>query len=202
MLIRSGSQLIIRRIPRCVDQHRSEDANVVAFVRLPYNRANMLPNDTIRSKATVLYDAGGWFVYLVLLGVPAIVGLVLDYFWNYLVLSLSLRAVHSWADSMRKHGFCFIVTPIGLVIDWVYYRLVWGGGLLGRDPFFAGLGTQVAAEIATILAPMVVLAIEYFVLVRFYLREESRNALIISGIMAFFTAPWLIVGYYVLRRYA
>ena len=42
---------------------------------------------TRHSSSTVLYDAGGWFVFVLFFGVPGAVGLVVDYLWNYLMIS-------------------------------------------------------------------------------------------------------------------
>jgi len=44
-------------------------------------------------KSAVLYDAGGWFLISIFFGV-AFIGVVLDYLWNYLMLSVILRWPH------------------------------------------------------------------------------------------------------------
>jgi hypothetical protein len=80
----------------------------------------------VRSQRTLtLYDAGGWFLFPIFLGIP-FVGVVLDYFWNYLILFLSLRWLHISVSTKRKFIYCAIVTGGGLLIDIVYYAVTWG----------------------------------------------------------------------------
>ena len=152
-------------------------------------------------KSAVLYDAGGWFIIPIMLGVP-IVGLLLDYFWNYLALSLSTRWAHVWVDSGRKHCFCLIVTPVGLVIDWIYYKVVWGGGMLFHPALFPGSGGHQVIEVATILAPMAILLGEYVIMAELYLHWDFRRSVRLGAIMGALTSPWLILGYFLLHRYS
>jgi len=153
-----------------------------------------------RSKKTLtLYDAGGWYLLPILLGIP-VVGVVLDYFWNYLVLFLGLRWLHITVSTKRKLIYCAIATGIGLLIDWLYYEITWGYLYLGNlrvPPMFARWGTEPVLEFSTILLPMAVLMAVNYAASRLYLRVNSKQAVVVGAIMGFFTAPWLIVVYVV-----
>lgn len=156
---------------------------------------------------TTLYDAGGWFLVGILLGVY-FVGVVADYFWNYLVLYVTLRKLPGNGDSQgaislarritaaRKHIYCGIITVLGLAIDWLYYELTWGFLVVGSlrvSPLFPRPGIRPALEFATILVPMAVLMVVNMALSRFYFHLTTRQAVLFGLAMGFFTAPWLIV---------
>ena len=127
-----------------------------------------------------------------------LIGLALDYFWNYLVFSLSLWRLHFSVSTRRKHIYCLIITGLGLFIDWLYYELTWGYLVLGSlrvTPIFSRPGVQPVLEFITILIPMAILGAVNFATSRLYLRMSSRQAIILGIIMGIFTAPWLIVVY-------
>jgi len=129
-----------------------------------------------------------------------LVGLALDYFWNFLILFLSLRWLKFSVSHRTKFIYCAIVTALGLLIDWLYYELTWGRLVLGSlrvAPVFEPIGLQPALEFSTILIPLVVIGAVNFGTARLYLRMSLRQAAILGVIMGIFTAPWLIVGYIV-----
>ena len=150
-------------------------------------------------KTLTLHDAGGWYLIPALLGIP-VAGVVLDYFWNFLVLFLGLRWLHISVSTKSKFIYCLIVTGSGLVIDILYYAIAWGvlelGSLRGH-PDSPRWGTETVLEFSTILIPMaLIMAINYMVS-RLYLHIDSKQAVILGAIMGFFTAPWAIVVYVV-----
>jgi hypothetical protein len=148
-------------------------------------------------KTSTLYDAGGWFLMSIFFG-ALFIGLVLDYFWNYLIFSLSLWRLHFGVSTPKKYIYCLIITGLGLFIDWLYYELTWGYLVLGSlkvAPIFATPGMHPVLEFATILIPMAILGVVNFAISHRYLHMSSRPAIILGIIMGIFTAPWLIVVY-------
>ena len=127
-----------------------------------------------------------------------LVGLAFDYFWNFLILFLSLRWLHFSVNTRKKYIYCLIITALGLLIDWLYYELTWGYLVLGSlrvAPIFSMPGTHPVLEFATILIPMVILGVVNFAISHRYLHMNLRPATILGIIMGIFTAPWLIVVY-------
>ena len=123
-----------------------------------------------------------------------------DYFWNFLILFLSLRWLHFSVSTRRKFIYCLIITALGVLIDWLYYELTWGYLVLGSlrvAPLFPHPGLQPVLEFITILIPMAILGAINFATSRLYLRMSPRQAVVLGIIMGVFTAPWLIVGYMV-----
>ena len=152
-------------------------------------------------KSLTLYDAGGWFLIFLVFGIP-LVGIIADYFWNYLVLHFSLRWQEISATRTRKFTYCLIATVAGLIVDWLYYEINWGNLVLGslRIPaIFQHPGTYRVAEFATILVPVGVLLLINFVLSRGFFHGLSvRQALVVDILMGIFTAPWIITAAVVL----
>jgi len=147
-------------------------------------------------KSTVLHDAGGWFLIAIFSGV-AFLGVILDYCWNYLILSLALRWQHINISRKRKIIYIAIITALGLLIDWLYYEFTWGTLVIGdlRIPAaFSRPGTQPGLELATIIIPMVLIGLVNIYASRIHLHLNVKNALVVGGMMAAFTAPWLIVA--------
>jgi hypothetical protein len=148
-------------------------------------------------KAFTLYDAGGWFLVAIFSGIYFL-GLLLDYFWNYLVVSFTLKRLHINIVIKRKFVYCIIITVIGLIIDWIYFELTWGYLILDKlkiSPLFPDPGAQPALELSTVLVPMVLLMVIYLFLSHPFFWLSNRQAFIFSAVTGFFTAPWLIVGY-------
>ena len=165
--------------------------DMVALVELLYNINAMNTQDENHHKSTILYDAGGWFLIAMFFGV-AFFGVVLDYFWNYLILSLALLWQHISITRKRKIVYIAIITALGLLIDWLYYEFTWGTLVIGglRVPAaFSSPGIQPALELATILIPMALIGLVNFCASRFHLHLSVKNALVVGGMMmAVFTA--------------
>ncbi|MFC2026964.1 hypothetical protein ACFLUX_03250 [Chloroflexota bacterium] len=145
--------------------------------------------------SVTLYDAGGWYL-LVYLGFAAVLGSLIDYGWNFLVLHLVLRRLSPGIKTLKKLIYTLFITIIGFAIDWLYYRITWGEiwqDNLCIEPLFPVQGSHPLLEVTTILAPMLVLAVANYILSRLYLKLEVRQAAILSAVMAFLTAPWIIV---------
>jgi hypothetical protein len=150
-------------------------------------------------KTVTLRDAGGWYLFPIFLGIP-VVGVVLDYFWNFLVLFLSLRCLHISVSTNSKFIYCLMVTGGGLLIDLLYYVITWGVLELGamRERYESPRwGTESVLELLTILIPIVLIAGVNYAVSRLFLRVDSKQAVILAAIMGFFTAPWAIVIYLV-----
>ena len=151
-------------------------------------------------KSTILYDAGGWFLIPIFVG-GVFLGVAVDYFWNYLILSLALRWQKISITRKRRFVYIAIITAVGLLIDWLYYELTWGFLIIGSlrvPPVFERWGTQPGLELSTILIPMALIgAVNYFAS-RFHLHLDAKHALVVGLVMAVFTAPWLIVAFVLL----
>ena len=145
-------------------------------------------------KTLTLHDAGGWYLIPIIFGIP-VVGVVLDYFWNFLVLFLSLKWLRISASTGQKFIYCAIVPGGGLVIDIVYYAIVWGVfefDLWRGHPDSARWGTGPVLEFITILIPIAFIIALNYAVSRLYLHVNSKQAVILGAIMGLFTAPWLI----------
>jgi hypothetical protein len=154
----------------------------------------------IRIISPMLYDAGGWFLMAMFFG-AAFLGVVIDYFWNYLVLSLALRCQRISITRKRRFIYTGIITAVGLLIDWLYYELTWGFLVIGslRVPaIFESPGLNPGLELSTIAIPMVLIGAVNYLASRLYLHLESRRVLLVGLAMAVFTAPWLIVAFVLL----
>ena len=146
----------------------------------------------------LLYDVSNWVLVTIFIG-AVLFGLVVDYFWNYLILSLTLR----WQqiDIMRKKRFVYIaiITAVGFLIDWLYYQFTWGTqvvvGSVGVSALFETPGFNPGLELSTILIPMALIGGVNYLASRFHLHLEKKHALIVGLAMAVFTAPWLIVAF-------
>ena len=162
---------------------------------------NIRTMDRHNNKSATMYDSGGWFLVFMFFGV-AFVGLIIDYFWNYLILFLALRLQHINISIKRKLVYTVIITAFGLIIDWLYYELAWGTAVFGglRMPtLFPRPGTQPGLEIATIVVPMILIGIVNYFASRLHLHLNRKDGLIVGGMMAVLTAPWLIVAFVLLK---
>jgi hypothetical protein len=149
-----------------------------------------------KASDNTLYDAGGWLLLFMAFGIP-VVGVVLDYFWNYLILHLSLRKTEYDIETKRKIIYCLIATGFGLLIDWIYYEVTWGNLILGDfriTAIFQRPVTQRLLEISTIIIPMIVLFIVNFILSISLLDIKKKNSLTVAAFMGIFTAPWLVLA--------
>ena len=146
-----------------------------------------MENATGNTKKTVtVYDAGFGIIFLFILGVP--IGFIIDYIWNRIVLSLTLNhlikpAVSVWSLE-RIASYAFFITIIGLLIDWGYHVIIWDTGWVPA--------MSLAGQLALIILPMFLLLVANYILCIKYLELKRRPALITGGVMAFFTAPWIL----------
>ena len=149
---------------------------------------------------TILYDAGGWFLIPMFVG-GVFLGVMVDYFWNYLILSLALRWQKISITRKRKFVYTAIITAVGLLIDWLYYEFTWGTLVIGslRVPaIFERPGLNPGLELSTILIPMALIGAVNYLVSRFHLHLDAKHALVVGAVMAVFTAPWLIVAFVLL----
>jgi len=154
-------------------------------------------------KSTVLYDAGGWFLFGGMLGTfAAFLGVVGDYFWNYLILSLALRWQQVSITRKKRFIYTAVITAVGLLIDWLYYEFTWGFLVIGSlrvPPVFDMWGTnKLGLQLSTVLIPMALIGVVNYLASRFYLHLDKKHALVVGLAMAVFTAPWLIVAFVLL----
>ena len=148
----------------------------------------------------ILYDLGGWFLIPMFIG-GVFLGVVVDYFWNYLILYLALRWQKISITRKRRFVYIAIITAVGLLIDWLYYELTWGFLVIGSlrvPPVFERWGTQPGLELSTILIPMALIGVVNYFASRFYLHLDKKHASVVGAVMAVFTAPWLIVAFVLL----
>jgi hypothetical protein len=145
---------------------------------------------------TTLYDIGGMFLVWLFFGLP--LGIIFDYLWNLLVLSLALprllRGISSNPSTKsirrgRRFAYCFFITLLGVVIDWAYLELTWDVEF-NATLWAPAMGMPL--QLVLLIVPMMMLWLVNFALSYSYLRLERRQAIILGGIMAFFTAPWLL----------
>jgi len=155
-------------------------------------------------KTTTLYDAGGLILVLIIFGLP--VGIIVDYLWNLLVLTLALprvtRSVSNFPPGEiamqsqqvtkgKRAKYCIFITLIGIVVDWAYFELTWDMSMTAKTAVWAPAMGQ-GFQFALLLLPMVMLGLVNFALSYSYLKLERRQAIIMGAVMGFFTAPWLL----------
>lgn len=148
-----------------------------------------------KTGSVTLYDVGGWYL-AVYFGLAVFIGSLIDYGWNFLVLHLTLKRLSLAVRRVNKLVYSAIATAIGLGIDWLYYSIVWKNGW-GEwwpcEPLFTSHDPHPLLELATILVPMLLIALANYLIARLYLKLEMRQAAILGGVMGVFTAPWIIV---------
>jgi hypothetical protein len=162
-------------------------------------------------KTVALYDGGAWFVVWIFFGIPAFLGSIVDYFWNFFVLRFTLTRLGSGIEG--KHGkyftasdltgtklqmlYTLVITVFGLVIDFIYFDIGWGFNWDWVPNFnVPGLfhrGSAVLPQVAWTLVPVFAIALVNFAASRLWLHLSSNDALIVAGAMGLFTAPWLIL---------
>lgn len=148
-------------------------------------------------RVVTLYDVGGMILVWLFFGLP--LGIIFDYFWNLLVLSLSLPRLLKGGTSStpltsvskgKRFAYCFFITVLGFVIDWAYFELTWDVGLGKTQLWLPAMGQPL--QLILLVMPMIMLWVVNFALAYSYLKLERRKASILGVIMAFFTAPWLL----------
>jgi len=142
---------------------------------------------------TTLYDVGGVFIIVALLGIP--IGSILDYLWNLLVLSITLpilsrnnNRIH--VSISRRLVYCFFITLLGLIIDWAYFELTWDT-LFSKSAFWSPAMPQ-ALQFVWLLLPIIMLSLVNFSLSYAYLKLDKRQSITLGIVMGIFTAPWLL----------
>jgi hypothetical protein len=153
-----------------------------------------------QKKIITLYDAGGLWLIFAFFGLP--LGVIFDYFWNLLVFSIVLPRLPSRAGNTsiagaigkgKKAAYIFFVTLLGIIIDWAYVELIWDIGIdITKSPsiWVAVMGQPL--QLASMLIPILMLWAVDAALSYAFLRLERKQALVLGGLMAVFTAPWLL----------
>jgi len=155
--------------------------------------ADHLSNYSISSP----YDAGGRFWTVIYYG-GTVLGLVFNYFWNYLILYLALRWQKISITRKRRFVYTAIITAVGLLIDALYYELTWGLLVIGNlrvPPLFERPGLNPGLELSTILIPMALIGVVNYFVSRLYLHLDKKHALVVGLAMGVFTAPWVMVAF-------
>lgn len=152
--------------------------------------------DNKRAGSVTLYDGGGWYLAVIFLSIPAFLGSLIDYGWNFLVLHLALKRLSLAFKASKKLIYTLLITIIGFVIDWVYYSIFWKenwGEWWPCEPLFPARDPNPYLVLISILVPMLLIALSNYVLTRLYLKLEMRQAVIVGAAMGVFTAPWIII---------
>lgn len=143
-------------------------------------------------KSITLYDAGGLIILITLFGIPF--GSIFDYLWNLLVFSVTLPFLPAESkiklSKRRRLLYILFITILGIIIDWAYFELTW-------DTHFGKTGLWIPAmsqalQFVWMLLPIAMLWLVNFALSYAYLKLERKPAVILGGVMAIFTAPWLL----------
>jgi len=132
-----------------------------------------------------------------------VLGLVFNYFWNYLILYLALRWQKISITRKRRFVYTAIITAVGLLIDALYYEFTWGFLVIGSlrvPPLFERPGLNPGLELSTILIPMALIGVVNYFASRFYLHLDKKPALVVGLAMGIFTVPWIMVAVVLLVR--
>ncbi|MBN2239108.1 MAG: hypothetical protein JW712_04990 [Dehalococcoidales bacterium] len=148
--------------------------------------------DEPKKNTVTLYDAGGFFLIFLFFGVP--LGTIGDFIWNLIVLSVTLPRLPEGKvldiGFWRRMGFCLMITALGFVIDWAYFEITWDMSLGKSAEWFPAVAQWL--QFVWLLLPMAMLFLVNAALSYSYFRLEKRQALVFGGVMAVFTAPWLL----------
>ena len=146
----------------------------------------------LKGKSITLYDAGGFFLILLFLGVP--LGTLFDFIWNLVVISVTLPRLPGLEEirvgCWRRLLFCIIITILGFIIDWAYFELTWDMNLSKSTEWLPAVPQWL--QFILLLLPMSMLFLVNAALSYAYFKLEKRQALIFGVVMAFFTAPWIL----------
>jgi hypothetical protein len=147
---------------------------------------------------TTLYDMGGgfFFFYLFLAIGGIFLGLLFDYLWNWLVLTVALWRPRNAADSTveerapvgtmgRRMLYAVFITLIGIPINLVYAGIAWNWSWEPR--------INVILQVLLMAMPIGLLWLANYLLSRYYLKLDNRQASTVAVIMAVLTAPWLML---------
>ena len=146
-----------------------------------------------KDTSITLYDAGGFFLILLFFGLP--LGTIIDYFWNLTVISMTLPRLPGGpvmkTRLWQRLLFCLLMTALGFVIDWAYFELTWDMNLSKASEWIPAVSWWL--QLVLMLLPVVMLFLVNAALSYSFFRLERRQALIFGGVMALFTAPWLLL---------
>ena len=143
------------------------------------------------------YDAGGRLLTAIYYG-GTLLGVVFNYFWNYLILYLALRWQKISITRKRRFVYTAIITAVGLLIDGLYYEFTWGTLIIGRlrvPAIIERPGLNPGLELSTILIPMALIGVVNYFVSRLYLHLDKKHALVVGLAMGVFTAPWVMVAF-------
>jgi len=147
--------------------------------------------------STTLYDFGfGPVFYFVFFAGAIVIGVMLDYLWNWLVLTVALWSPWRPADSAaagmlrsvtmgRRMLYALFITLIGIPINAVYAGLAWNWSWEPR--------IDVTFQVLLMLMPIGLLWLANYLLSRYFLKLDKRQASTVAVIMAVLTAPWLML---------
>jgi hypothetical protein len=153
-----------------------------------------------QKKPITLYDAGGFWLILVFFGLP--LGVIFDYFWNLLIFAIALPRLPGTnhvpivvtIGKGKKAVFIFFVTLLGMIIDWAYVELIWDIGIsIAKSPDIWVPVMGQPLQLLAILIPIVMLWAVDAALAYAFLRLDRKPAVILGGLMAVFTAPWMLL---------
>lgn len=150
--------------------------------------------------SVTLYDAGGWLLFYVLFGLP--VGTIIDYFWNYAMVTLALWWLRrraritgneppAPASRKRRFLYCLFITLIGLGADILYlyfarnYLDFYGRGDWPFDKQLYG--------VLLLLVPLAIIWLGNFLISKRMFRLNRRQAVFLGGLVAVTTTPWLFL---------
>mgnify|MGYP001082709679 CR=1 FL=1 len=147
--------------------------------------------------STNLYDFGIGPIFYFLFAVGGFfLGLILDYLWNWLVLTVALwrpwRPADSAAAGMlrsvtmgRRMLYALFITLIGIPINAVYAGIAWNWSWEPR--------INVTLQVLLMIMPLGLLWLANYLLSRYFLKLDNRQAVTVAVIMAVLTAPWLML---------
>jgi hypothetical protein len=153
-----------------------------------------------QKKTITLYDAGGFWLILVFFGLP--LGVIFDYFWNLLIFAIALPRLPGTnhvpivvtIGKGKKAVFIFFVTLLGMIIDWAYVELIWDIGIsIAKSPDIWVPVMGQPLQLLAILIPIVMLWAVDAALAYAFLRLDRKPSVILGGLMAVFTAPWMLL---------
>ena len=161
------------------------------------SNVNGRSTETRTNGITIIYDIGNApFFWFLIGGGGLIVGILIDFLWNWLILTVALWGLRGGAASatasvvlnIRRRQetlYCACITIIGLFINGIYFSLAWSEGW---TPI-----VNLAVQVLLMIPAIGLLWLANFILSRYILKLDRRQATTVAIIMAVFTAPWLLL---------
>lgn len=146
---------------------------------------------------TTLYDFGIGPLFYFLFAVGGFfLGLILDYLWNWLVLTVALWRPRGSAGPTaeitiprviigRRMLYAVFITLIGIPINVLYAGIAWNWSWEPR--------INIALQVLLMIMPIGLLWLGNYLLSRYFLKLDNRQAVTVAAIMAVLTAPWLLL---------